>query len=514
MKVDTPTFDRTTTVLGILLLSVAYYVVSSFFAWRRLQAFPGPFLASFSCLWLMRAGQTGHVERILMAEAEKHNTLTIRVGPNAILTGDPELIRRTTAVRSRYRRSDWYRMNRLIPGEDSMITALDVAEHDWLKAKTAPGYTGKDVPTLESTIDRVLLELIAKIRAKYAADPSLPRSGTNIKPLLDLARIASYFTLDSITQLAFGQNFGFLESETDVYGHFVMLNEMAQKAMAITTAPPFIGRIVSSTPFLRLVDFLIKPENRTGIFRILPTTKAIVARRYAPDAPRQNDMLGSFVAHGLSEAQANNEAVLQVMAGSDTTATWIRATMLRIISTPRVYRRLQKEIDNAVKTDKISWPIISAVEAAALPYLQAVLLEGLRIQPPAGSMFFKVVPPEGDTVDGKFVPGGTRIGVIMEVIGRIQNIFGEDADVYRPERWLEADKEKEMVMKKTVDLAFSYGRYGCAGKMVAHMEAAKVIVELLRVFDFQLAFPEKPWDSVNYVVYMQKNMWVAVSLRE
>jgi cytochrome P450 len=86
--------------------------------------------------------------------------------------------------------------------------------------------------------------------------------------------------------------------------------------------------------------------------------------------------------------------------------------------------------------------------------------------------------------------------------------------VYRPERWLEAEEEKEVEMKKAVDLVFSYGRCGCAGKMVAHIEAAKVIVELLRVFDFQVAFPEKPWDSVNYVVYLQKNMWVAVSLRE
>jgi hypothetical protein len=100
-----------------------------------------------------------------------------------------------------------------------MITTLNVAEHDWLKAKTAPGYSGKDVPGPESTIKSTISDLVAKIRSKYASDPSLPHTGANVKPLLDFARMASYFTLDSITQIAFSQNFGFLDSETDVYGH-------------------------------------------------------------------------------------------------------------------------------------------------------------------------------------------------------------------------------------------------------------------------------------------------------
>lgn len=121
-----------------------------------------------------------------------------------------------------------------------------------------------------------------------------------------------------------------------------MLDEMARAGMAAATAPPFIGRIMSSSLVHHLAYSLNK---RNGVFRILPVTTAIVAKRFEPSAPRLNDMMGSFIAHGLSEAQANNEAVLQVMAGSNTTATAIRATMLYIITTPRVYRRLQEEID-------------------------------------------------------------------------------------------------------------------------------------------------------------------------
>jgi cytochrome P450 len=62
-----------------------------------------------------------------------------------------------------------------------------------------------------------------------------------------------------------------------------------------------------------------------------------------------------------------------MVAGSDTTATAIRATMLYIISTPRVYNTLQSEIDRGIKDGKISSPITNA-EAMTLPYLQASVL--------------------------------------------------------------------------------------------------------------------------------------------
>jgi cytochrome P450 len=45
-----------------------------------------------------------------------------------------------------------------------------------------------------------------------------------------------------------------------------------------------------------------------------------------------------------------------------------------------------------------------------MPYLQATIKEGLRIWPPAVGLFAKRVPPEGDTINGKYVPGGTKIG--------------------------------------------------------------------------------------------------------
>ena len=78
---------------------------------------------------------------------------------------------------------------------------------------------------------------------------------------------------------------------------------------------------------------------------------------------------GAFVRHGLTQAECETEALFQILAGSDTTATAIRATMLHIITTPRVYQALKKEISKGIRYGRISNPI-TYDEARKLPYLQ------------------------------------------------------------------------------------------------------------------------------------------------
>jgi cytochrome P450 len=232
-------------------------------------------------------------------------------------------------------------------------------------------------------------------------------------------------------------------------------------------------------------------------------------------------MLGSFIRHGLSQRKCETEALIQIIAGSDTTATIIRVAMLYLMSTPRAYRALQAEIDAGIRSGRVSSPVTSA-EAQDMPYLQAVIIETLRLYPPFNGLPFKTVPPQGDTINGRHVPGGTLISPNFCATGRNRAVFGEDADVFRPERWLEADaaaaasgdRERRAEMRRVAELTFGYGRWGCAGKMIAFLELNKVFVELLRQFDFQLVNPAQPWKSVNYNLYFQSDMWVSVALRE
>jgi cytochrome P450 len=202
-----------------------------------------------------------------------------------------------------------------------------------------------------------------------------------------------------------------------------------------------------------------------------------VAERFAPNAVSQPDMLGSFIRHGLDQEEASRESLLNVVAGSDTTATTIRVTMLNLLSNPVAYRRLQKEIDENIKDGKISSPVTDT-EARQLRYLQASIKEGLRIKAPAAGPLFKTVPPQGDTIDGKFIPGGTYIGTSPFAIYHSKKIFGEDASLFLPERWLEADEARVATMSSVLDLVFSTGKFQCLGKPVAFMELNKIFVEV------------------------------------
>ena len=188
-------------------------------------------------------------------------------------------------------------------------------------------------------------------------------------------------------------------------------------------------------------------------------------------------MLGSFIRHGLTKEEASGEALLQVVAGSDTSASTIRIVMLSILTNPAAYTRLQEEIDNSIAAGKVSSPI-KDVEARRLPYLQAVIKEALRIMPPAAGAFFKTVPPGGDVINGRHIPAGTQIGSSPFGIHHSKKLFGADAEVFRPERWLEAEGEHMAQMTSTVDLVFHYGKYQCLGKTVALMEFNKIFVEV------------------------------------
>lgn len=92
----------------------------------------------------------------------------------------------------------------------------------------------------------------------------------------------------------------------------------------------------------------------------------------------------------------------------------------------------------------------------------------------------KQVPPEGDTFNGKFIPGGTRIAASIWSLTHSKAIFGADAELFRPERWIEADEATRNEMRRATEMVFGYGRWGCAGKSIAFMELNKIFFEVCR----------------------------------
>lgn len=194
------------------------------------------------------------------------------------------------------------------------------------------------------------------------------------------------------------------------------------------------------------------------------------------------------------------------VAGSDTTSTSIQSTLLAIILNPRVYQKLKEEIREALAKSIASYPI-QDTEARQLPYLQACVLEGLRKHPPLSQLRERVVPPEGDIIQGHCIPGGTYIG--LNAWGtQLDEAYGDDPETFRPERWLIDDEERLKAMHRTHELIFGYGSTKCLGVSIAMMELYKMIFELFRHFDMAIANPYKPWSSVCYGIFFQKDFKV------
>ncbi|TLS30395.1 hypothetical protein PpBr36_02539 [Pyricularia pennisetigena] len=499
---------------SILALAAVYLAASYTIEYRRLRGFPGPLLGSFSYLWLAYNGVRGRQGAIYYETMKKYRVPEhsfVRIGPNDLMTDSPEVVRRMSSARSTYLRSSWYRTTKLDPYGDSLLSTLDTAHHDALKAKAGRGYAGRDNENLESDIDGQVRALIGLLERKYLSSDHGGGlgDGSSFRPV-DMATTMQYFTLDAITKLAYSNAFGFLERDMDVHGYMKAIRDVVP-LIIVSSEWPLAGSVFFSSWFLKL--FGPTPTDKTGVGKIMGTLREVVATRFGPEAKDRPDMLGSFVRNGLSQYQCEQEVMLQIVAGSDTTATALRGTLLRLCSTPKVYLKLQKEIDEAVRSGMVGEGVIHHETAKKLPYLQAVIYEGLRLNPPFTGVLMKEVPPGGDEMDGVFIPAGVRIGVSAKSIQMRQDVYGHDVDLFRPERWTECDEQTRMRMAANTELVFGYGRWMCAGKNVAFMELNKVYFELLRRFDFQVVDTKNPVKEENFNVVFHKDMFMKVTRR-
>ncbi|KAF2687216.1 cytochrome P450 monooxygenase-like protein [Lentithecium fluviatile CBS 122367] len=478
---------------------LAHAVASRVRQYLRLRRFKGP--GAWSWWWHSKAVISGAAHQYYGDVTENYGPIA-RIAPNHLITSSPELWTKINAVRSPYTRASWYyHAARFEPGKDNVFTECDNAKHDARRKKLASGYSGKESVALEPTIDTHIKELVHLIRSKYAAPaPSI----TPAKPM-DLASTIQYLTLDVVSELSLGKPFGDLKADKDVNDYLKASADglrIGNVAWALGTLwlrdLPIIGPAISPSE-----------KDASGFGRMMGEARKIIDERRAKPTDEKSDILASFIRNGVSGEDLFHEVFEQILAGADTTAGAIRATMLFLMSHPRVYKKLQAEIDEAVKSGAAppSPDIISDAEARRLPYLAAVVREGMRVHPPAVNIFSRVAPPEGDavTVDGKeyFIPGGTMVGYSAWSMHKNNtSVYGSDAEVFRPERWLlneniPEEKERLARMMRVNDLVFGYGRWVCLGKGVAMIEIHKALFELLRNFDFAITNPHKPWDVYN-----------------
>ncbi|KAL9033299.1 MAG: hypothetical protein Q9180_006020, partial [Flavoplaca navasiana] len=330
------------------------------------------------------------------------------------------------------------------------------------------GYAGKGIQDIQSTVDEIVVKWIQCLRERWSSTPKQARD-------FDVGKRIQFLTVDITTKLCLGESFRCVEEDRDQHAFLDTVKTATPVSLQLSLFPELTRTLYHLTKLAPIRRLLVpSAENKSGIGTVMSVVKKVISK-WEPSGMTPRDMLGSFLSRGLSRDQAETELVVSLVAGSDTTSTAVQATLLTIITNPRVYHKLQKEIDCAVNHRTVSVPIQEA-EARQLPYLQACIQEGLRIHPPLAQLRDRVAPPEGDYIHGYRVPGGTSVGFNSWGTQR-DPIYGDDAAIFRPERWVENEESKIKEMKQVCDLIFGHGPTKCLGSKIAWMILNKAIFE-------------------------------------
>ncbi|CAG8624920.1 2255_t:CDS:2 [Racocetra persica] len=185
----------------------------------------------------------------------------------------------------------------------------------------------------------------------------------------------------------------------------------------------------------------------------------------------------------VDEQLKHDELMGQVMTfligGHETTSLALSFTLYFLAKYPDVQDRLRKELFDAF-TDRNYQPTLDEIEQ--LKYLECVLKEILRIQPPVP--LIRRCGIKDEIMNGYVIPKGIPLVIPIYAIHHDPLIWGEDAENFNPSRWL--DPEIKAKISTSTYLPFSHGPKNCIGMKIAQFEFKSILSILIRNFKFKI----------------------------
>jgi cytochrome P450 len=154
--------------------------------------------------------------------------------------------------------------------------------------------------------------------------------------------------------------------------------------------------------------------------------------------------------HHLKHRSITAWTFSNVIAGSDSTAVVMRTVFYNLLAYPASLKKLHEEFITAEHHHHLSRPYPKWSELRELPYLDACVNEAVRLHPPFCLPLEREVPEGGVTICGRYFTEGTVVGMNPYVVNRHRPTFGEDVDVWRPERWLGLDEEHRRKLEQSI----------------------------------------------------------------
>lgn len=262
--------------------------------------------------------------------------------------------------------------------------------HTRIRRQLGPSFSEKSLRSQEPLISRYVDLLIHRLRERTSQK-------------VNLTDWLNFTSFDIIGDLAYAEPFNCLQDSK--------MHPWIEVTFDFMKAAVYIQILRWIPGALALMNALLPSELRKSRDYHMSLTSDKVRKRIAVGSDRQ-DFMNHIVStmnekDGLSvgELEATSEVI--IIAGSETTATLLSGCFYYLLTNPLTYQRLVDEIRGAFTSEEE----IGYESVKSCKYMTAVLDETLRIYPPVPTSMQRMVPEGGGYVEGKWVPGGTIVGV-------------------------------------------------------------------------------------------------------
>ena len=370
-------------------------------------------------------------------------------------------------------------------------------EHKFQRKNLMPAFAFRHVkslfPTFWSKSVEVVFAIDDEIKNTAGAPPSQAAidAGVSRDVKLDsdqaIVSVGQWFnraTLDIIGLAGMGQDFNAIADPTgDLHQAYVRTFRPSREALALQILSLFISHaIIRHLPFKHNREVnksvkIIRDISRDLIIK----KKERLTKGLAPD----KDILSVALESGaFTDDQLTDQLMTFLAAGHETTATAMIWAIYLLGLHPAIQTRLRAEVRAGLPSPD-SGASITATDIERLPYLNAVCAEVLRHHSPVPMTLREA--NVNTSVQGVPVPKGTMLYLVPWATNRDPNLWGPDADVFDPERWLRDPSGGAET--NYAFLTFIHGPRSCIGEKFARGEFACLIAAFVGKFEFELADP-------------------------
>ncbi|KIV81137.1 hypothetical protein PV11_08581 [Exophiala sideris] len=453
-------------------LVVAYFVTISCYRllFSPLAKFPGPKLAALT-LWyefwydVVKRGQ------YLFKIKEMHDRYgqIVRISPYELHVNDPNFLPVLYAGGSK-RRDKYAWALRLFGSSGAAIATASHDVHRMRRGAMNRYFSKESVRRLEPILQRNFEKLLQKL-AEYKG---------STKPL-NVNLPFSAFTSDIITEYCFGKSHNWLDRpgfNEKFIEMMASVHDMAALAKQVWFIMPLIDMLPDS--FAESMDpgmqsfIQFRREMRNEIDEI-KRNRAKGEKKTSTNATVFNSILDSDLPEHEKETERLwQEAQVICIAGTETTAWALSVITFHLLSSPEVLRTLRDDLENAIPepSERVEINILEK-----LPYLTAIIQEGLRLAFGVSTRLQRVCPDETLTFDdGKtqwHIPPGTPVGMSCALVHLNPDIF-PDPLAFNPDRWIREPQLSRYLC------SFAKGSRQCLGINLAYAQLYLCVAGIFR----------------------------------